>query len=403
MTDINQKLRDIVQHAYANAPATRARFEAAGLTPDDIQTVADLPKLPVLPKDQVVTLQRENPPFGGLLAVPQEQIRRVFFSPGPIYEPAPPPDDSAWDVMVTALKMIGFRAGDVVLNTFSYHLVPAGYIFDEALTRLGCTVIPGGVGNSDLQLQMLRDLQCTGYAGTPSFLMSLIRKAEEAGMDFRAQFRVQKAITSAEPLPPSLRASLADYGITVGNAYATAELGVLALNLDDTPDLHLLDEPIVEVVSPDSGQPVGPGEAGEIVVTNFNPAYPLIRLGTGDMAVNVDPKPGESKQSERAVRLVGRSGDAVKVRGMFVHPNQLRMAARQVAGVARVQGVVTRPDLSDVFTLRVVADAGVDETAVSQALMDAVRGVCRVRVNGVEFVDALADDAPGMIDGRSWD
>ncbi len=403
MTDINQKLRDIVQHAYANAPATRARFEAAGITPDDIQTVADLPRLPVLPKDRVVTLQQENPPFGGLLAVPQEQVRRVFFSPGPIYEPAPPPDDSAWDVMVTALKIIGFQAGDVVLNTFSYHLVPAGYIFDEALTRLGCTVIPGGVGNSDLQLHMLRDLQCTGYAGTPSFLMSLIRKAEEAGMDFRAQFRVQKAITSAEPLPPTLRAALAGYGITVGNAYATAELGVLALNLDDTPDLHLLDEPIVEVVSPDSGQPVGPGEAGEIVVTNFNPAYPLIRLGTGDMAVNVDPKPGESKQSERAVRLVGRSGDAVKVRGMFVHPNQLRLAGRQVAGVAQVQGVVTRPDLSDVFTLRVVAEAGVDKTAVSQALMETVRGICRVRVNQVEFVDALADDAPGMVDGRSWE
>lgn len=387
----------------ANAPATRARFAAAGLTPDDIQGVADLPKLPILPKDDVVAMQRSDPPFGGLLAVPPEQVTHIFFSPGPIYEPGPAKDDAAWDVAIEILKKIGFQPGDVVLNSFSYHLVPAGYLFDVALTRLGCTVIPGGVGNSDLQLQMMRDLGCTGYAGTPSFLMSLIRKAEENGLDFQNDFQVTKAVTSAEPLPPSLHAQLAAYGITVGNAYGTAEFGLIALNMGQGMAMQLMDEPIVEVVDPETGQPVGPGEAGEVVISNFSKIYPLLRLGTGDMAMNVDPKPGESRQHERAVILVGRSGDAVKVRGMFVHPNQLRFAAGQVPGVAQVQGVVTRPDLKDVFVLRAVAEGEVDETAVSQTLMQAVQGVCRVRVDRVEFVDALAEEAAGMVDGRSWE
>lgn len=400
MSDVNQKIREIVAHAYANAPATRARFAAAGLTPDDIQGVADLPKLPILPKDEVVALQRSDPPFGGLLAVPPPDVSHIFFSPGPIYEPGPSKDDSAWDVAIEILKKIGFQPGDVVLNSFSYHLVPAGWLFDVALTRLGCTVIPGGVGNSDLQLQMMRDLGCTGYAGTPSFLMSLIRKAEENGLDFKNDFQVTKAVTSAEPLPPSLHAELASYGITVGNAYGTAEFGLIALNMGQSMAMQLMDEPIVEVVDPETGQPVGPGEAGEVVITNFSRIYPLLRLGTGDMAINVDPNPGESRQSERAVILVGRSGDAVKVRGMFVHPNQLRFAASQVPGVVRVQGVVTRPDLKDVFTLRVVAENGGEDTAV---LMQAVQGVCRVRVDGVEFVESIDDDAAGMVDGRSWE
>ncbi|HEX6385945.1 MAG TPA: AMP-binding protein [Anaerolineae bacterium] len=402
----DRKLRQTVEHAYASTPATKARFDAADVKPDDIQTVADLVKVPVLPKDELVALQQSDPPFGGLLGVPQSQVSHIFFSPGPIYEPpaSADNDESGWEAALSCFTRTGFEPGDVVLNSFSYHLVPAGFLFEQALLKLGCTVVPAGVGNSELQVQMMRDLSVTGYAGTPSFLMSLIQKAEEKGLDFQKDFKLRKAIVSAEPLPPDLRQKLESYGLTVGNAYGTADFGLLALNLGQGMAMQLLPEPIIEVVDPDTGQRVGPGETGEVVVTNFSRVYPLIRLGTGDMAMNVDPNPGQSRQEERSIILVGRSGDAAKVRGMFVHPNQLRFAARQVPGVQAVQGVVSRPQDRDHFVLRVAADEGVDQAAVAEQLQQAVRNVCRVRVDDVEFVEAgaLTAESPGIVDKRDW-
>jgi phenylacetate-CoA ligase len=304
------------------------------------------------------------------------------------------------------LKLVGFEPGDRVLNSFSYHLVPAGYLFDVALSRLGCTVIPGGTGNGDLQLKMMKDLDATSYAGTPSFLMSLIKKAEEMGADFRKEYSLKKAIFSAEPLAPAMRQAFVEtYGLAVGNAYGTADFGLLALNTEPGMQMQLLSEPIVEVVDPDTGQPVGAGETGEVVATNFSRVYPLIRIGTGDMAMNIDPNPGQSKQEERAIILVGRSGDAAKVRGMFVHPNQLRFAAGQIPGVKTVQGVVSRPELKDHFALRVEVAEDADEDAISEQLKGAVRNLCRVRVDAVDFVTAgtITEDAPGMVDERTWE
>jgi len=279
---LEKRLREIIQHAYEHAPAVRQRFAKAGLTPDDIQTIADLEKLPVLSKDAVAAMQRENPPFGGLLAAPLSEIKHIYFSPGPLYEPDASQHDPTHIPMIQeALRQSGFAAGDVVLNTLSYHLVPAGLMLDEALTDMGCTVIPGGVGNSDLQTTMMRELEVTGYVGTPSFLMKLIKKAAEMGMDWD-DFKLNKALVTAEPLPASLRQELeGDYGVKVGNAYATAELGFLAINTSGGLPLTLLPAPIIQVVAPDTGKQVGPGEAGEVVITNFNKAYPLIRFGTG--------------------------------------------------------------------------------------------------------------------------
>ena len=404
MTDLDAKLKEAVKYAYEHAPSVRERFDKASITPDEIQGVADLPKIPVLPKDQIVAMQQAGPPFGGMLGVPADQVTHIFFSPGPLYEPAPEPDEGAWDVAVGALKTTGFKPGDVVLNSFSYHLVPAGFLFDNALVRLGCTVVPGGTGSADLQLKMMQDLRVTGYSGTPSFLMSLIKKAEAAGIDFKNDLQLKTAIFSAEPLPPSLRQTFVEeYGLSVGNAYATADFGLLALNTGEGMAMPILPEPIVEVVDPDTGQPVGAGETGEVVATNFSRAYPLIRIGTGDMAMNMDPNPGQSRQTERSLILVGRSGEAAKVRGMFVHPNQLRFATGQIPGVQKVQGVVSRPELKDYFVVRVEAE-GVDETAVSDQIKTAVQGLCRVRVDEVEFLTpgSLADDAPGMVDKRDW-
>jgi phenylacetate-CoA ligase len=236
--------------------------------------------------------------------------------------------------------------------------------------------------------------------GTPSFLLHLLEKAAEMGK----KLTLTHALVSAEPLLPPLRAAIEGHGVSVGNAYATAEFGLLALNLGDGLAMQLLPEPIIEVVDPETGQPVGPGEPGEVVVTNFSKVYPLIRIGTGDMAVNVDPNPGESTQAERAIILVGRSGEAAKVRGMFVHPNQLRFAARQVAGVKAVQGRVSQPDNRDHFVIHAEIEAGVAVTAVSQQLKEVIQGVCRVRVDAVETVPSgtITAETPGMVDERLW-
>ena len=218
-------------------------------------------------------------------------------------------------------------------------------------------------------------------------------------------------MTTAEPLPPALRATLVGrYGLEVINTYATAELGVLAINTGDGLAMRLLPEPLIQVVDPDTGASVGPGETGEVVVTNGSALYPLIRFGTGDLAMNIDPRPGESAQAERAIILVGRRGEAVKVRGMFLHPNQLRFAAAQVPGVRAVQAVVTRPDgMRDHLALRVdfplPAGEGQGEgsrAAVAEALKAAVQGVCRVRVDEVGF-GVVESDGPVVVDERRWE
>ncbi len=403
----DERLRETIAFAYAHAPAVRERFDAAELSPTDIHTVDDLNRLPVLTKDEAIARQSVDPPFGGMLAVPLIATSRLFFSPGPLYEPAPADDDPVWEAALTALVRAGFDSTDIVLNSLSYHLTPAGYLFDEAFVRLGATVIPGGTGNSDLQLQMARVLGATGYVGTPSYLLSLIQKAEEQGLDFRRDFALTKAITTAEPLPPSLRQTLVDtYGISVCNAYGTAEFGLLATNTGEGMAMQLLPDPIIHVIHLDTGQPVGPGETGEVVVTNFSRIYPLIRFGTGDLAMNVDPSPGRSKQEERSIILVGRTGDAVKVRGMFIHPNQLRFAAGQVPGVRGVQAVITRPDgVRDHVKLLVEAAEDADHQALTDQLSQAVQGICRVRVDEVIFVPAggLSADAPLVRDAREWE
>jgi len=400
------RLRHIIQHAYAHAPAVKSILDAAGISPDDIQSLADLDKIPVTSKDRVVEIQASDPPFGGFLAVPLNRLKHVFFSPGPLYEPSAE-ETAVMDTVRDTFAIAGFTAEDVVINAFGYHLIPTGLAIDQVLTEIGATVIPAGVGNADLQLKMMLDLGVTGYVGTPSWLMALIKKAEERGLDFRGQFSLRKALVSAEPLPPALRQAFVDkYGLSVTNAYGTAELGFLAYNTEGGLAMRLLGTPIIQVVNPETGQSAGPGETGEVVVTTFNETYPLIRFGTGDLAMHLDPAPGESRQEGRSIILVGRVGDAVKVRGMFVHPNQLRFALGQVAGIARAQAVVTRPENRDQLALRVVlADESADREALTKALGAAIQSACRVKVDRVEFVttDTLGEEAKPILDERSWE
>jgi len=398
------KLGHLLHHAYSHAPAVKTIFDQAGLAPDDIRTPADLDRVPVTSKDRLTQLQQANPPFGGFLAVPLDSLQHVYLSPGPLYEPHAG-ESAVMDTVREMLGIAGLGAGDVVINTFGYHLIPTGLAIDQTLTELGATVIPAGVGNADLQIKMMLDLGVTGYVGTPSWLMALIRKAEELGLDFRGQLSLRKVLVSAEPLLPAMRQAFVEaYGLRVTNAYGTAELGFLAYNTEGGLPMRLLESSIIQVVHPETGASVGPGEVGEVVVTTFNETFPLIRLGTGDLAMNLDPAPGQSRQGERAIILVGRVGDAVKVRGMFVHPNQLRFAVGQVPGVARFQAIVTRPESRDELTLRAVADESADREALTAALSTAIQSACRVKVDRTEFVpaDALAADARTILDEREW-
>lgn len=406
----DEKVRQIVKHAYDSAPAVRARLDRAGLSPADVQSVADLHKIPVLPKDNIVALQQDDPPFGGMLAVSMNNVRHIFMSPGPIYEPDAGDDPTTAAVTQSALAAAGFGSGDVVINALSYHLVPAGLLLDGALTDLGCIVIPSGVGNSELQVKLMQDLGTTGYVGTPSFLIKLIEAAKRLGVDPQKALKLSKAFVTAEPLFPEQRTLLVDtFGLSVCNAYATAELGILAINTDGSRSMQLMDEPIIQVVDPETGAHVASGEVGEVVVTNYNRVYPLIRLGTGDMGIFLEPEPDTSTQGDCSLILVGRSGEAVKVRGMFVHPNQLRFAVAQVTaaagGAARVQGVVSRAQDSDHFTIRIAMnEVDANAAALIEPLHQAIQQACRVRANQIEFVakDEIPEDAPGMVDERNW-
>lgn len=397
-TSLDRELAKFVKSVYATTPAVKKIFDDAGIKPADIKRVADLERVPVTTKDRLAEMQKANPPFAGFLNTQAKKLKHIFLSPGPLYEPHAA-EKTLVKTAARVLRHAGFKTGDIVLNTLSYHLVPAGLLLDAGLQAVGATVVPSGVGNTELQVKLMLDLKVTGYTGTPSFLMTIIKKAEEMGLNFKERFALRRTLFTAEPYPLSLRAQFEDtYGLETLNVYATAELGFLAYDDETKFSLQIVHEAIVEIVDPATGKRVGAREPGEVVVTTFNETYPLIRLGTGDLAVYSD----ETLQS---LILVGRVGEAVKVRGMFVHPNQLRFALNQFSEIARAQAVVRRPDnVRDTLTLKVeLADATVDRDKLSQEFAEAVRGLIRVSVDQVEFVQSIAADAKMIVDERKWE
>lgn len=402
-SQINEQLREFIQYAYGHVKAVEKILDEAGLSPSEVKSVADLDKIPITSKDKLVELQQADPPFGGFLGVPVGNLQHIFLSPGPLYEPHAG-HHSGIDSIREMLSIAGFTPGDVVLNAFSYHYIPTGILIDQVLSEMGATVIPAGVGNHELQVKMMRELKVTGYVGVPSWLMALLQKINEIGLSFGDQFSLEKALVSAEPLTRNLWEKFVDeYKLNVTNAYGTAELGFLAYNNNGRISMQLLGNTIIQVVNPETGKSVNSGETGEVVATNFNRAYPLIRLGTGDMAVYIDPSPGKSRQEDRSIILVGRIGDAVKVRGMFVHPNQLSFAVAQIPNIQRVQAVVTRPEHRDIFILRVLPNQeDIDREELTTSLVSAVQTSCQVKVDQVEFISSgeIEESAPLIIDQR---
>src|SRR5512142_704868 len=314
VTYLENRLRQSIAHAYLNAPRFRLALDAAGVAPRDIAGLADLARIPIVHKDDLPALQAEDPPFGGLAAVRTRNLKRVFVSPSHIYDPQGQGQDF-WRYR-PALAAAGFRCGDIVLNTFSYHMTPAGFMFDHALRTLGCVVVPTGPGNTDVQVRIASELGATGYVGAPSFLYTILKKAAE----LRAPLQIEVAYVSGEILPDSLRHELeTDYGIRVLQGYGTSDLGMLAYECLEKNGMHVNPEVIVEVLDPDTGEAVAPGVAGEVVATTFDESYPLIRFATGDISAFVENGPCAcGRTAPKLAGIVGHVGDAVKVKGTFV-------------------------------------------------------------------------------------
>lgn len=400
MTTIDQRITELVEHAYNHAPAIKTLMDEARVTPADVQSAQDLGKIPVLNKDALVEIHKANPPFGGFLTIDPADLPRIYISPGPIYDPQPPSDYP--EALLAPFKYIGLQRGDRVLNTFMYHLTPAGILLDDGIRGCGATVLPTGPGNTELQIMMMMSLGATGFVGQPSYLMTILDKAQEMGMGPDA-VPIKKALFSAEPYTPTQRARFeGEYGMKTTSAYGTADLGFLGYTQAGVEGFCLMDSIYVQICDPKTGEILPDGEIGEIVVTTFNKSYPLIRFGTGDLGA-LSPNP--QCDGQQLSGLFGRSGDAIKVRGMFLHPNQLKMAVMQFPEIKDIQVLITRPENSDIVTFHVELKEGESGDGTADKLKALAQQAVRLRIDEVKFVPAGSIDptARKIVDQRDWE
>ena len=384
-----------VAHAKAHAPAFARLLD--GADPAAITTRAALAALPVTRKSDLLELQQRARPFGGLAATRWGAARRVFASPGPICEPEGAAPDY-WR-FARALFAAGFRPGDLIHNCFSYHFTPAGSMLETGAHALGCTVFPGGVGQTEQQVQAMVDLSPDGYVGTPSFLKIILEKADEQGIGLPS---LKKALLSAEAFPPSLRDAFAARGILGYQTYASADLGAIAYETPARDGLVVDEGVLLEIVTPGTGDPVAQGDVGEVVVTTLHTVdYPLIRFGTGDLSAIL---PGPSPCGRTNARIkgwLGRADQRTKVKGMFVDPAQVAAIVRRHPEIARARLVVDNPGDADRMTLHV--ETAAPAPALRDAIAASIRDVTKLR-GEVAFQAAgeLANDGKVIDDRRVY-
>jgi phenylacetate-CoA ligase len=385
-----------IEHARQKAPAYGVLLDSVDAKSIDSRPA--LAGLPVTRKSELLERQGEAPPFGGFAAAATGEFAHVFASPGPIYEPDARRDDY-WRT-ARALFAAGFRRGELVHNTFSYHFTPAGFMLESGAHALGCPVFPAGVGQTELQVQAISQLQPPCYVGTPSFLKIILDKAEETAADVSS---ISKALVSGEALPPSLRQSLAARGVAVRQCYATADLGLIAYE-SEAMDGMIIDEGVIlEIVRPGTGDPVAPGEVGEVVVTTLNPDYPLIRFATGDLSAVMEGPSPCGRTNLRIKGWMGRADQTTKVRGMFVHPSQVAAVLKRHREVLKGRLVVDSVDNQDRMILRCeIAEQSSEE--LRTAITGSIRELCKLR-GEVEFdaPGSLANDGKVIDDIRSYE
>jgi phenylacetate-CoA ligase len=388
-----------IAHAKDNAPGFARILE--DIEPGDIKSRKSLARLPVTRKSDLQELQKALPPLGGLNAGPVEKLAKLFVSPGPIYDPEGRGGD--WWRTARGLFAGGFRAGDLVINTFAYHFTPAGSMLESGLLALGCTVVPAGTGQTEMQVAALRDLRVRGYVGTPSFLKLIVEKADELKSDIST---LKQAQVGAEYLPPALRQAMRVRGITVTQMYGSADLGLIAYEsamADGTVNEGLIlgEALLLEIVRPGTGDPLRDGEVGEVVITSFNRDYPLIRFGTGDLSAVL---PGASPCGRTNVRLkgwMGRADQSTKVRAMFVTPKQIDEIVKRHTEILRGRLVVSGEPGADQMTLK--CEVRERPAALAEAIVATIRDVTKLR-GEVELVapGSLPNDGKVIEDKRKY-
>ena len=392
-------LPKLLAHAKRRAPGWAAILE--DVEPAKVKTRKALAALPVTRKSDLGSLQKAIPPLGGLNATPVEKLGKLFVSPGPIYEPEG--RGRNWWRTARGLFAGGFRAGDRIANTFSYHFTPAGSMMEAGALALGCTVVPTGVGQTEIQAAAIRDLKLNAFAGTPSFLKLIVEKADELKIDISC---LVKAQVGAEYLSPLLRKNFQDRGMHVSQCYASADLGLIAyesLMPDGTVNEGMiLDEGLLlEIVRPGTGDPVAPGEVGEVVITSFNQDYPLIRFGTGDLSAVLAGKSPCGRTNVRIKGWMGRADQSTKVRAMFVTPKQVSDIVRRHAEVLKARLVVEGEVGNDRMILR--CEVRGNPVGLAEALVSSIRDVTKLRGEVVLVAPGtLPNDGKVIEDARKY-
>lgn len=395
------QVQEMVGSGFQQSSRIRKMFADLSLSPSEIKSLDDFELLPVISREKLIELEMSEPPYGGFHNI-DAVIDRVFISPGPVYEPHLSENDHLW---ARAYHAAGIGKGDVVLNAFSYHMVAAGLTFHGGLRHVGATVVPSGTSSSQQQVQMIRDLNVTAYTGTPSFLMTIIHKAEEMGFNFKNDFRMRRACFAAEPLQPSLRERFErDFAIDTYQMYGATEVGDVAYECREKKGWHICEEVLVEIIDPATGKKLPTGSLGEVVVTRFNNIFFLFRFGTGDLSKIIESSCPCGRTSYRLDGILGRVGDAVKVRGLFIAPSQLKKIQEAFKEV-KFQLHIERISHEDILTIRIESiTASTNIVSLDENFRKFFKDVCTVNIDRVQHVPqgTLKEDDRLIVDERKW-
>ena len=384
-----EAIRAQIVHVQNNTAAYSTTLK--DVDANEIIDAASFSTLALTRKSELIELQQAQRPFGGYTAKDTAFCSHVFASPGPIYEPGFAVPDF-WR-FARSLYASGFRAGELVHNCFSYHFTPAGQMFDSAALALGCSVIPAGVGQTELQVQTIADLRPDAYVGTPSFLKIIFEQADDSGLDVSS---IGKAMMSGEALPPPLRDGFVERGVRTQQCYGTADLGLIAYESSAMEGLIIDEGVYVEIVRPGTGELVAEGEVGEVVVTNLGHEYPLLRFATGDLSAYLPGTSPCGRTNQRIKGWMGRADQTAKVRGMFIHPEQVDKVVKRHSEISRARLVINWIDQADQITLQ--CESEITDASLVDAITDSIRSICKLR-GDVEIV------APGTLpnDGKVID
>ncbi len=394
------ELKKLMDSAWRDSMEFKGRMERAGLSPADVHSLEQWPEIPVLRKKELIGLQATGAKISGLLTCDIGDLQRIYQSPGPIFDPEGRGEDYwGW---TEGFYAAGFRKKDVVQMTFSYHLTPAGLMLEEPLRGLGCAVIPAGPGNTEAQIALMTELPVTGFVGMASYLRVIADKASASGLDLKKDFHLRVAFVAAERLSESLRRGLErDFGMLVRQGYGTADLGCVAYECPRLGGMHTASRCYVEICDPQTGRPLPVGETGEVVVTPFTHAYPLIRFATGDLSYFVDQKCRCGRTSLKLGGIVGRVDDTAKVKGQFIYPGQAAGVMAEFPGVSRWQIVVENPKGKDALFLKVQLDGDFDPKKCEALFQKRLK--LRPSIEILPKGEALPENAPLLLDNRRFD